>query len=540
MKEKNDSVIYVNGTIITVDSNNRIAQALAVKDDKILAVGSNEQILSLANPDTKVVDLAGKTMIPGFYDAHGHFSNTGESLLKVDLTSPPVGKRKCIADYIAALRKKAQETPLGEWIFGYGYDDTLIDEMRQPTKYDLDQVSTEHPIWITHVSGHMGVANSKALEIAEITRNTIAPEGGVISKDTATGEPNGLLEERAMWLLGNLNVDLPQEQRFNLFVQTSKLYAEAGVTTATDGLVESVQLINDYKKGAEEKKLGIRVLINPTYDIAEAAQKINLRNGMLTMGGVKMIFDGSIQVYTAYLSKPYYKTGKYAADHRGYCSINQERLSAYVKKVHNAGLQCVIHGNGDAAIDEILQAYQAAQEENPRLDSRHLIIHCQTAREDQLDKIKALGVIPSFFALHTYYWGDRHRDTFLGPERALRIDPCKSAADRGIPFTIHCDTPVVPQNPLLSMYAAVNRISYKGNVIGEEQRVTPLEALKAVTIYSAYQNFEEDSKGSLEPGKLADLVILEQSPLHCAPENIKDIRVLETIVGGETVYRASV
>jgi len=216
--------------------------------------------------------------------------------------------------------------------------------------------------------------------------------------------------------------------------------------------------------------------------------------------------------------------------------VSREELTARVKALHESGHQIAIHGNGDAAIDNIIHAYREAQQASPRADARHIIVHSQMAREDQLDAMKELGIIPSFFSLHTYYWGDRHRDIFLGRERAYRISPAQSAHQRGLRFTIHTDTPVVPMDPLLLVWSAVNRISTGGDIIGAEQRITPLEALRAVTSDAAWQHFDENRTGSIESGKLADLVILAESPLRF-PLHIRDIQVLETIVGGQTIYK---
>ena len=255
------------------------------------------------------------------------------------------------------------------------------------------------------------------------------------------------------------------------------------------------------------------------------------------IGAVKIVADGSIQGYTGYLSEPYHVPPGDDPSYRGYPRVPREQLVADVERLHAAGWQIAIHGNGDASIDDILAAFEAAQRKHPREDTRHVVIHAQMAREDQLDRMKALGVIPSFFALHVYYWGDRHRDIFMGPTRAARMSPSRSAVDRGMHFTIHCDSPVVPMEPLRLVWAAVNRRSASGAAIGPDQRITPMQALRAVTIEAAYQHFEDDVKGSLEPGKLADLVILSRSPLE-DPERIDTIRVLETVVGGETVWRA--
>jgi len=258
---------------------------------------------------------------------------------------------------------------------------------------------------------------------------------------------------------------------------------------------------------------------------------------LVRVANMKLFADGSIQAYTGFLTEPYYVPPGDDPEYRGFPSMSREKLTDYVLKCRKMGMQVAIHANGDAAIDNILYAFEEAQKAYPSDDPRFICIHCQTAREDQLDKMKEIGVVPSFFILHTYYWGDRHMSIFLGPERAIRISPLKSTVDRGIPFTIHTDSPVVPMDPLQLVWSAVNRVSTSGAVIGPDQRITPLEALKAVTINAAYQGFEEDTKGSIEPGKLADLVILSENPLTVDPMTIKDIKVEETIVGGKTVFK---
>lgn len=539
---KHASTIYLNGTIVTMDSANTITSALAVDGEQIIAVGTEQDIKPLMGPDTKVIDLAGKTLLPGFYDSHSHFGSAGQSALyQVNLNSPPIGTMTSIKDYIITLKHKAKDTPAGKWIIGNGYDDTLVAEKRHPTRYDLDLVSTEHPVYIAHISGHLAAVNSKALELAGITRDTPAPEGGAIHRDPSTGEPNGVLAESATDLVSKLLPPLTVEEKIAGIAHASMLYAQKGVTTANTGGIDVLGITmaySDYKRAIDEGKLKIRLAYWLSLKEIENKQ-IPDSSSMITVGGVKEFQDGSIQGYTGYLSKPYHTPYGGAPHFRGYPRQSRAEITDIVKKVHNAGLQLYIHGNGDAAIDDILYAYEQAQKEHPRPDARHVVIHAQMAREDQLDKMKQLSVIPSFFSLHTYYWGDRHRDIFMGPERAFRMSPAKSALKRNIPFTIHCDTPVVPQNPLLAVWATVNRISSSGQVIGKEQRVSPLAALRAYTINAAYQNFEEKTKGSIETGKLADFVILSENPLACQPEHIKDIEVLETVVGGNTVYKAT-
>ena len=535
--------VYLNGNIIAMDKANTITEGLAVVDNKIMEVGREESLKSLIGPETEVIDLDGKTLLPGFYDPHSHFSAAGVGdVFQVDLNSPPIGKMNTIDDYLNALKQEAEKLPAGEWILGRGYDDTLVAEKRHPTIEDLDKVSTEHPIFAAHISNHMAVVNSKAFEVAGITKDTPDPEGGVIAKDKKTGQLNGLLEETAMSLVRDLIPPLTQEDKIAGIEHASNLYASKGITTANEGgggkLVPGADY-ESYLKALEEDKLKVRISYWIPYAEFDEFKDVKSDTKMITIGGVKEFQDGSIQGYTGYLSEPYHLPYLGDETYCGYPWQSREKLISKVRKVHGEGFQLYIHGNGDAAIDDILAAYELVQEENPKDDMRHVVIHAQMAREDQLDKMKELGVIPSFFSLHTYYWGDRHRDIFIGPERAFRMNPAKSAVDRDMVFTTHSDTPVVPQTPLLAMWSAVNRTSYLGNVIGEEQRISPLDALKTHTINAAYQNHEEKEKGSLEAGKFADLVILAENPLTCPPENIRDITVLETIVDGKTIFKAN-
>src|SRR5712692_2075128 len=527
--------VYVNGEVLTMNATNDIAQAVAAKGDKIHAVGSNRDIRALIGPNTRVVDLAGKTLLPGFIDAHGHFPESGvNALYRVNANSPPIGTTQSIADIIARLREKAQKTPKGQWIQGFGYDDTLLAEKRHPTRDDLDKVSTEHPIWLSHISGHFGVANSLALDQAKITADTPDPKGGVIRRYPGTKKPNGVFEEMALFQILGVIPPWSLAQSLDAISVAALEYARKGVTTAQSGLTLDAWLDTFIAAASTPGALPIRVVVWPAF---KATDKKIPESPMLKVGAVKLIADGSIQGYSGYLSQPYAvpPPGR-KADYVGYPFVSREELTARVKALHEAGHQIAIHGNGDAAIDNILYAYREAQQASPRADARHIIVHSQMAREDQLDAMKELGIIPSFFSLHTYYWGDRHRDIFLGRERAYRISPTQSAHKRGMRFTIHTDTPVVPMDPLLLVWSAVNRISTGADIIGAEQRITPMEALRAVTIDAAWQHFDENRTGSIESGKLADLVILAESPLRF-PLHIRDIQVLETIVGGQTIYK---
>lgn len=535
--------IYVNGTIVTVDERGTIAEAVAVKGDRIVMVGSDSEIRRLAGGSTTTVDLAGKTMAPGFYAAHDHFPGSGMTAVSmVDLNSPPIGKMTTMQAIVGALAAKAAETPKGEWVVGRGYDDTLIKEMRHPTRHDLDEVSRDHPIWITHISGHFGVANSRALEIAGITRATPSPEGGVIRKDPRTGEPDGVFEEVGS-LVGRHVPPLPDEKRWEGFEWANRDYLEEGVTTAViaGGSQRSVQ---DLQTAQARGLVTLRIVSMTSKSDPgrpSAAEAGGLQTGfgspMLQLGSVKIVQDGSIQGYTGYLSEPYHVPFRGDPEYRAYPRRSREALTQMVTEAHRAGHQIGIHGNGAAAIDDILHAFREAQREYPRPDARHRIEHCQNVREDQLDQIKELGITPSFFVGHVYYWGDRHRDIFLGPERGARVSPLASAMKRGIRFTVHDDTPVTPVRPLQLVWVSVMRLTTSGQVLGPDQRIPVQQALRAITIDAAWQNFQEDIKGSIEAGKQADFVVLTDNPLTVDSAALRDIQVLETIVGGKSVFR---
>lgn len=534
--------IYVNGIVLSMDRENSVHQAASVKGDKILGTGTNEVMLWQRGPSTRVVDLEGRVLMPGFVDAHGHFPMAGvNDLYTADLSAPPVGTVDAMPVLLTKLRERAKRTPKGEWVIGMNYDDTGLEEQRHPTRTDLDSVSTDHPIFVFHSSLHIAAANSRALEIAGITKDSPQPEGGYIRKDPETGEPDGVLEEIPAF--GQVYFKIPQRStamEVDAVNHAAYMYAKQGVTTAQNSYAQPSDL-KALSAAVEQNRLPIRVIAMPPHELAmqEIEGTLELDRSLepwVFIGAAKIIQDGSIQGYTGYLGEPYHTPFRGKEDYRGYPARTREKLTEIVGTLHEEGWQIGIHANGDAAIDDAIAAYRAAQEASPKNDARPFIIHAQMAREDQLDAFKELEMIPSFFVLHTYYWGDRHRDVFMGPERAARISPTRSALDRGLHFTIHCDTPVVPMEPLRLAWAAVNRKTVNGQLLGADQRISVTDALRATTIEAAYQHFLEDQIGSIEPGKFADLVILEQDP-RIFPTRIDEIDILETIVGGQTIYR---
>lgn len=536
--------VYVNGTVITIDKNGTTAEGFAVLGDKFVAIGTSDEVEALAGPGTRVVDLKGRIVVPGFFAAHDHFPGAGMVATRsINLNSPPMGEIQTIDDIIEALKERAANSPAGQWIEGRGYDDTLLKDARHPTRYDLDKASTEHPIWISHTSGHLGVANSKALQMAGVTKDTPQPEGGVIRKDPRTGEPNGVFEESG-GLVRRLIPPLTRAEQMEAFRAAVEIYVKQGVTTTViaGGNRESFRAL---QKAQEEGLLSLRIIAmssKSSQGEPASAQLGGFVSGFgglhLKLGAVKIVQDGSNQGYTGYFTEPYHTSFNGDPNWRGYPRRSQEELTAMVKELHRDGYQIAIHGNGDAAIDQILTAFRAAQEDYPRADARHRIEHCQLVRKDQLDEIYELGITPSFFVGHVYYWGDRHREIFMGPERAAGISPLNSAKQRDIRFTVHDDTPVTSVDPLQLVWVASNRTTRSGEVLGPEERVDPEVALRSITIDAAWQNFEEEIKGSIEPGKLADFVVLSDNPLMIDPARIRDIEILETFVGGKRVYEA--
>ena len=531
--------VYVGGPVLTADAEDRVVGGLAVVGDRIAAVGSEAEVRTWAETNrARVVELQGRALLPGFVDAHSHFPAAGVDAIAADLNAPPIGTVRNIDDLVARLGAWVPRKNDGEWVFGAGYDDTLLAERRHPTRADLDRVSTRHPVAALHVSGHLAALNSLALEKLGIGAATPDPDGGRIRRD-AQGAPDGVLEERAAESATRAIMTPGILDALRVLRRGTGLYLAAGVTTAQNGYATAAQ-ITSLSWLARLRLLPLRLVLWPGEEAGDALIDGSLAapvdDPWLRIGAIKLVADGSLQGYTGYLSQPYFvpPAGGDAA-FRGYPRIARDELIAWVDRIHAAGLQVAIHGNGDAAIDDILDALEAAQRAHPRPDARPVIVHAQTAREDQLDRMAALGAIPSFFVLHTWYWGDRHRDVFLGAERAARISPTASAARRAIPFTLHADTPVVPMEPLRIVWSAVNRRTTGGAVLGEEQRIDVLRALRGVTIDAARQHYQEADRGSLEVGKLADLVVLDASPL-ADPGAIDQRRVVETIVGGRTVY----
>lgn len=571
--------IYYGGDIITMEGDTpQYAEAVAVKEGKILFVGPKDEAMKFEGSETKVVDLQGKTMLPGFIDPHSHIIMQSAKFACVNLDPYPIGDVKTIADIQRKLRERIneKEPKPGTVIVGWGYDDTSLEEMRHPNRDDLDAVSTEFPILLIHISAHIMTSNSKALEMARVTSETPNPSGGVIQRRAGSNVPNGVFEEQAMLSLAKILPMPSAEDSEKLIAEGLKKYAAEGITTCQDGATfpGGIKLL---RKMQAENKLPIDVVAYPLYKgvndtmLNDFSESLNNMTAF-RVGGIKLVLDGSIQGYTAYLSKPYYVqpgssseveqggceneignrliTGQSDEEisgtnniptkgYRGYAGMQQEEIEEWVKTADEHGLQILAHCNGDAAIDMLIEALKKVREDKPRPDLRTVIIHSQTIRDDQMDYAAANGLILSFFPIHVEFWGDRHRDLFLGPERAERIDPSNTALKKGIKITLHHDAPVAHWGMLPVISSAVNRMTSSGKLLGADEGITPFQALCAVTRDAAFQYSEENLKGTLKEGKLADFVILNQNPIKIDPMKIMEIKVEETIKEGKTVYKKS-
>ncbi len=531
--------IFINGKILTMNPESPTAQAVAVKDGRILAVGSTNIVSRFQGDNTQVTELNNKTLMPGFFQTHAHFPFIAMKSQLVNIDPPPSGDVVDMESLIAKLQTVAAKTPAGQPVFAIGYDDTLMKELRHPTKFDLDKVSTKHPVFLVHISFHFATMNSYALKLVNVTADTPNPEGGIIRRVTGSQEPDGVFEEAAMVYLEKLMPKPDPQQIFKSYTKTMYDLAAKGYTTLVDhaSMAEGEQA---YQAMAKMQQLPLDLVAYRRL-ASEEDPKITPSldyDNHYRLGGYKIVLDGSLQGYTGYLTKPYHviPPHQHDADHRGYPHLPNDTLEKLVLRAFEENVPLLVHTNGDAATDVYLTAVEKARAAYPKNEIRPVIIHAQTMREDQIDKAQKMDMIASFFVDHVYFWGDRHREVFLGPDRAARISPTASSLRKGLAFTLHDDAPIVAADPLRSAWVAVNRQTSSGQILGPDQRITAFQALKALTLDAAYQHFEENDKGSIEIGKRADMIILDNDPTRIDPMRIKDIQVLETIKDGQTVF----
>jgi len=538
--------IYTGGSILTMDEAAPRAEAVAVKDGRILAVGALESVNAHRGDGTEMFDLRGRAMLPGFFDSHGHVVMGGLQALSANLLAPPDGEVADIASLQETLKAwmadNSEAVEQVKVVVGFGYDNAQLAELRHPTREDLDAVTTEYPIIIVHQSGHIGVANSKALELAGIGPSTEDPPGGVYQRG-ADGAPNGVMEEYAFFpvLIKNL-AGLGAEGLLAFTRAGSELWARFGYTTAQDGR-SSAGLVEAIRKVGATGELPIDIVAFP--DVLEARDFIGANvaqnyTDRSRVGGCKLTIDGSPQGFTALRDRPYYDpVGDYPPGYAGYAAITMEQTQDAVNWCTENGFQILVHANGEGASDMLIAALGAAKEKYPDADTRPVLIHGQFLREDQVDSYKQLGVFPSLFPMHTFYWGDWHRDHTVGPVNAENISPTGWLVQRGMMFGTHHDAPVAFPDSMRVLDATVTRRTRSGDILGPHQRVDVMTALKAMTIWPAWQHFEEHDKGSIETGKLADFVILSEDPIAVDPETLADIEVRVTIKEDEVIFDAA-
>ena len=535
------------GRVITMDDARPLAEALAVAGGAIIAVGTRDEVMALAGPATVVSELGEMVLIPGFVDAHGHVVGGGMQALSANLLAPPDGEVRDIPSLQATLRawmaENEEAIAAANLILGFGYEPAEMAEKRHPTRAELDAVSADVPVLVVHQSGHLCAVNSAALAAAGYGPDTPDPVGGVIRREADGVTPNGVLEEMAMGPVFAALLSGIGAEGGKAFVRAGvKLWARYGYTTAQEGRAVP-SFFNLLQAVAAEGELPVDVVV---YSDVLADREFILANrsetyaNRLRLAGAKLTIDGSPQGFTALRDRPYYDpVGDYPPGYKGYAAAPTEVFVEAVDWAYRNGVQILTHANGEGASDILIAVHRAAQAAHGREGRRDVLIHGQFLREDQVDAYKALGVIPSLFPMHTFYWGDWHREHTVGPERADDISPTGWLMARGMRFSTHHDAPVAFPDSMRVLSATVTRRSRSGDIIGPEHRVPVMTALKAMTIWPAWHHFEDDRKGSLETGKLADLVVLSADPLTVAPDDLAAIKVVETIKEGATIFDAT-
>ena len=529
--------VYINARLITMDPEQPGGTAFSTLGNRFHHVGTNEEVLDAAGKTAQVVDMENKVVIPGFIETHNHLSFYALTRLMADCTPFSNQTLAEVKDKLIQARDSQPHAPV---ITGWGFDDTMIQEHRHLTRQDLDEISPDRPIFVSHTCAHLAYVNSAALALAGITRETPDPQGGEIARDEH-GEPTGLLLEPAAIGLVGKHLPPPDTETFMEALPLALAdYNAAGVTSTHDAAIgvfgQGPGSMEAYRALEKEGKLSVRTYLTVMSDYYDTFIEKGIRNGFgsdrLRFGSVKLLQDGSIQGMTAALGQDYHNRPGF----QGELIFPQEAFNELVAKYHNLGMQVAVHANGDRAIESVITAFEHANAHNRNTALRHMIIHCQTASTCHLKRMKSLGIIPSYFINHVHHWGDRHHDIFLGPDRAARMNPLAESIKEGLTFTLHADTPILPISPLESIHNAVNRTTRNGRLLGADQRIGPMDALKTFTSDAALCSFEEDKKGRIAPGLLADFAVLSQDPLSIEPQKIRDIEVLETVVGGEQVY----
>ena len=530
-----DAFMITNGTILTMDPAQPEVEAVGVIGERIVATGDRDAVAGTLPRGYRTLDLAGRTCLPGFNEAHNHMISFGLTLGHVTCSDPAV---RSIEEIKRGVAERARQLPPGSWIQGRGYDDNKLEERRHPTRWDLDEAAPKHPVVIVNGSGHMCVVNSLALQLAGITRETPDPQGGHIVRDEH-GEPTGLLQETAQELVRRVIPAPTLEEMVEALRRCNDAYAAAGITSSTDASSDSPLQIEAYQRAVQRDALKLRTWLMIRENLLPHLIALGIKQGFgdnrLRIGPIKLFIDGSLIGRTAAVSRPFLNDPR--PDNYGLTMMSQEQLDEYVWRAHHAGFQIAVHAIGDRGIEMVLDAYQKALEREPRPDHRHRIEHCGILRPDLIERIAAMRVLVVSQPIFITEYGDgfiRH----LGLERIQLTYPFRSLLDAGITLVFSTDCPVSSYQPLKCIQAAVTEKTGSGRSYALEEAITVEEALPLYTVAGAYATFEEDVKGRIRPGMLADFAILEQDPRAVEPEALSEIRVSQTIIGGETVYEA--
>jgi len=539
--EAQGDLIVRGGPILTMEGDQpTYAEAVVVDDGRIVFVGAESGAMAYRGDDTVVQDLGGRTLMPGFVDGHAHFLQFGTQAIGANLLAPPDGDVNTIDDVVAKLQAFGQGPDVGRtgWIFGVGYDDALLG--RHPTRHDLDKVSTEVPVVAVHISGHFSVMNTVGLERFGINADMANPEGGVIRREADGRTPNGVLEELAsMPYVFRITNPASQEDKDYFMQRGLEMAKSYGYTTAVEGRMFG-DANRDLMDAARRGLLDIDIIGWQDYTGMDQLEQFYSKTytDHYRLGGLKITLDGSPQGRTAWRTTPYLvPPDGQQAGYAGYPAIPDTAVvQGYIDQAYANNWPVKIHGNGDAAIDQMIEALRPVVEKYGVRQGETILVHGQFLRQDQIPELKALGVFPSLFPMHTFYWGDWY-DTIIGPDLAQQISPMRSVLNAGMHVTSHTDAPVALPNLMQVAWATVNRVSRSGKVVGEGEKLTPYEAMKSITIWGAEEFGENQTKGSIAVGKRADFVVLSDNPVTIDPMQINTIVVMETIKDGASVWK---
>ncbi len=530
--------ILINGNVITMETEIPCATALAIKGDIIYFVGTDQDALELKGLNTEVVDLGGKTAIPGFIESHSHPYYYAKQLLGVKCDQEATNS---IDNILANLAETVAHTPEGQWVIGWGWDDSKFIERRNLTRWDLDKAAPKHPVILSRGCGHIVAVNSLALKLCNITNATEDPDGGHIEKDPATGEPTGIFQENAQKLLPVISYSMEDMKRGILLAQ--KEYQRRGVTTVND-MSAQPESMRIYQQLLKEHSLKTRLRMWMMADttsifkgmldgLSESGFESGFGNETLNIQGMKFVLDGSMAGKTAAINGLY----KGETEQKGILYYTQENLNERIRKCFKSGFRVSVHGIGERAIEQALNAIETSERETGFVGMRNKIEHCSIPTDEQIDRIKKLNIVVGSSIGFIYFIGGAYYYN-LEQERFEKAFPQRTYSDKGIYAPGNSDCPVCDINPMWGVYGAVTRNTMSGHNMGMKESITPLEALRAYTLDAAYSNYDEGIIGSLKVGKYADIAVLDRDPLTIDPEDLKDLYVSMTIMNGEIVYKA--